>query len=128
MPTDPKVDAWFDDYDNPMKPAVQRVREIILDLDALEAVDLLSAGTCGFNSPTAPWRNAQDASASSHDRSREGGHRGAPPNPISLPSGSWYVTLRTPFPYVSRTVGSSPRAAISVMSALRSSTKIVCMA
>ena len=33
MPTDPNVDAWFDDYDNPMKPAVQRVREIILAAD-----------------------------------------------------------------------------------------------
>ena len=33
MPTDPSVDAWFDAYDNPMKPAVQRVREIILAAD-----------------------------------------------------------------------------------------------
>lgn len=33
MPTDPSVDAWFDDYDNPMKPAVQRVRRIILAAD-----------------------------------------------------------------------------------------------
>jgi hypothetical protein len=33
MPTNPSVDAWFDAYDNPMKPAVQRVREIILAAD-----------------------------------------------------------------------------------------------
>lgn len=33
MPTDPSVDAWFDSYDNPMRPAVQRVREIILAAD-----------------------------------------------------------------------------------------------
>ena len=24
------------------------------------------------------------------------GHRGAPPNPILFPSGSWYVAMRTP--------------------------------
>ena len=29
----PEVDAWFDRYDNPMKPAVQRTREILLDAD-----------------------------------------------------------------------------------------------
>jgi hypothetical protein len=33
MPANPDVDAWFDSYDNPMKPAVQRVREIILAAD-----------------------------------------------------------------------------------------------
>lgn len=33
MPPNPDVDAWFDAYDNPMKPAVQRVREIILETD-----------------------------------------------------------------------------------------------
>jgi hypothetical protein len=30
----PEVDAWFDAYENPMKPVVQRVREIVLDCDA----------------------------------------------------------------------------------------------
>jgi hypothetical protein len=29
----PEVDAWFDRYDNPIKPAVQRTREILLDAD-----------------------------------------------------------------------------------------------
>ena len=29
----PDVDAWFADYDNPMKPVVQRVRELILAAD-----------------------------------------------------------------------------------------------
>jgi hypothetical protein len=33
MPTHPSVDAWFESYDNPMKPAVQRVRQIILATD-----------------------------------------------------------------------------------------------
>lgn len=33
MPTNPAVDDWFDTYDNPMKAAVQRVREIILAAD-----------------------------------------------------------------------------------------------
>lgn len=27
------VDAWFDSYDNPMKPVVQRLREIVLEAD-----------------------------------------------------------------------------------------------
>ena len=29
----PEVDAWLERYDNPMKPAVQRAREILLDAD-----------------------------------------------------------------------------------------------
>jgi len=33
MPSNPEVDAWFAKYDSPMKPVVQRVREIILDAD-----------------------------------------------------------------------------------------------
>jgi hypothetical protein len=33
MPSSPEVDAWFAKYDSPMKPVVQRVREIILDAD-----------------------------------------------------------------------------------------------
>ena len=33
MGTDPTVDAWFDRYDNPMKPVVQRMREIVLEAD-----------------------------------------------------------------------------------------------
>ena len=33
MPTRPEVDAWFERYDNPMKPVVQRVREIVLAAD-----------------------------------------------------------------------------------------------
>lgn len=33
MPTNPAVDAWFETYDNPMKPAVQLVREVILGAD-----------------------------------------------------------------------------------------------
>lgn len=31
MSTNPEVDAWFDDYDHPMKEAMLRVREIILE-------------------------------------------------------------------------------------------------
>lgn len=30
MPTNPEVDAWFDDYEHPAKEAMLRVREIIL--------------------------------------------------------------------------------------------------
>jgi hypothetical protein len=33
MATDPAVDAWFERYDNPMKPVVQRMREIVLGAD-----------------------------------------------------------------------------------------------
>ena len=33
MPRSEEVDNWFRDYDNPMKPVVQRVRDIILDAD-----------------------------------------------------------------------------------------------
>lgn len=34
MNKNPEVDAWFEDYDNPQKEGVQRVREIILAADA----------------------------------------------------------------------------------------------
>jgi hypothetical protein len=30
----PDVDTWFERYDNPMKPVVQRIREIVLQADA----------------------------------------------------------------------------------------------
>ena len=30
MPSNPEVDAWFDDHDHPMREAMLRVREIIL--------------------------------------------------------------------------------------------------
>jgi hypothetical protein len=33
MSRQPEVDAWFAQYDNPMKDVVQRVREIVLDAD-----------------------------------------------------------------------------------------------
>lgn len=33
MPSNPEVDAWFAKYESPMKPVVQRVREIILGAD-----------------------------------------------------------------------------------------------
>lgn len=33
MNRNPKVDEWFDKYDNPQKDGVQRVREIILGTD-----------------------------------------------------------------------------------------------
>lgn len=33
MNTNPEVDAWFESYDNPMKPVVQAVREAILKAD-----------------------------------------------------------------------------------------------
>jgi len=33
MPRQPVVDAWFERYDNPMKPVVERIREIVLGAD-----------------------------------------------------------------------------------------------
>lgn len=33
MPRSPNVDAWFAKYENPMKPVVQRVRELVLAAD-----------------------------------------------------------------------------------------------
>jgi hypothetical protein len=30
----PEVEAWFDAYDNPMKPVVQRIREVVLASDS----------------------------------------------------------------------------------------------
>jgi hypothetical protein len=33
MPRHPEVDAWFERYDNPIKPVVQRMREIVLEAD-----------------------------------------------------------------------------------------------
>jgi len=33
MPTSPEVDAWMARYENPMKPVVQRIREIVLGAD-----------------------------------------------------------------------------------------------
>lgn len=35
MPTNPKVDAWFDEYEHPAKDAMLRVREIILSDDRM---------------------------------------------------------------------------------------------
>ena len=35
MNTNPEVDAWFADYDNPQKDAVLRVRELILSDDRM---------------------------------------------------------------------------------------------
>ena len=33
MPRQPEVEAWLERYDNPMKPVVLRIREIVLDAD-----------------------------------------------------------------------------------------------
>lgn len=33
MGSAPEVDAWFEAYDNPMKPVVMRLREIVLEAD-----------------------------------------------------------------------------------------------
>jgi hypothetical protein len=33
MATSPEVDAWFERYDNPMRPVVQRIREVMLAAD-----------------------------------------------------------------------------------------------
>jgi hypothetical protein len=46
----PEVDAWFERYDNPMKEAVQRTREIMLD------ADLRIAETIKWSTPTFTYR------------------------------------------------------------------------
>lgn len=33
MPTNPEVDAWFSEFDHPLKAEMQRVREIVLAAD-----------------------------------------------------------------------------------------------
>jgi hypothetical protein len=33
MPRRAEVDAWFERYDNPMKPVVERIRDIVLEAD-----------------------------------------------------------------------------------------------
>jgi hypothetical protein len=45
-----EVDAWFERYDNPMKEAVQRTREIMLD------ADLRIAETIKWSTPTFTYR------------------------------------------------------------------------
>lgn len=35
MARDPEVDAWFEDYDNPMKAVVQAVRSVLLEDERL---------------------------------------------------------------------------------------------
>lgn len=45
----PKVDAWFEKYDNPQKELVQRVREIILSVDGKIEEDIKwQAPTFGY--------------------------------------------------------------------------------
>src|ERR1043166_5543525 len=34
MPRSKEVDAWFEGYENPVKPVVERVRALVLDADA----------------------------------------------------------------------------------------------
>ena len=45
MPTTPEVDAWFESYDNPMKPVMQAVRSMILEDERI-------AETIKWKSPT----------------------------------------------------------------------------
>ena len=40
MTKNPKVDAWLGTYDNPMKPLVEAVREVILGADARIGEDI----------------------------------------------------------------------------------------
>ena len=46
----PEVDTWFDRYDNPMKGAVQRTREILL------AADPRVDGTIKWSTPTFTYK------------------------------------------------------------------------
>ena len=47
MHTNPDVDAWFDQLAHPLKPAMQRIREIILSADA-RMTELVQYGTVQF--------------------------------------------------------------------------------
>jgi hypothetical protein len=45
--TNPAVDAWFAELDHPLKPLMQRVREIILDADPRMS-EIVQYGTVQF--------------------------------------------------------------------------------
>lgn len=47
MRTNPDVDRWFADLDHPLKPAMQRVREISMDADP-RMTELIQYGTVQF--------------------------------------------------------------------------------
>ena len=47
MQTNPDVDAWFAQLEHPLRPAMQRVREIILSADA-RMTELVQYGTVQF--------------------------------------------------------------------------------
>lgn len=36
MPSNPEVDAWFEEYEHPLKPAMLRLRELILADERIE--------------------------------------------------------------------------------------------
>src|SRR5262249_22994154 len=123
----------------PLADGVSAHRQLATDLDlAGRGLRLrrprthpLSVAACGPAPGRAPIAPATSAGLAHTDAARAAAgvephsFRGAPPNPISLPSSSRYVALRTPFEYLSRSAGSSPREPISEMTASRSSTNTV---
>ena len=61
MNTSPDVDAWFADLDHPLKPAMQRVREVILAADP-RMTEVVQYGTVQFTyaSPMAGFVQVKD--------------------------------------------------------------------
>lgn len=59
-----EVDAWFDDYDNPMKPVVQRVREIIMADDRMSETIKWKAPTFVYEGNMASFNPRAKAHAS----------------------------------------------------------------
>jgi uncharacterized protein YdhG (YjbR/CyaY superfamily) len=77
MPRQPAVDTWFDRYDNPMRPVVQRVREIVLASD--ERIDECikwQAPTFTYRGNLASFypKSRQHASLMFHEGARIPGH------------------------------------------------------
>lgn len=72
-----EVDAWFERYDNPMKPVVQRMRSIILDADPrIEECIKWQAPTFTFRGNLASFypKSKQHASLMFHAGARIPGH------------------------------------------------------
>ncbi len=63
MPRSKDVDGWFERYQNPMKPVVQRIRAIVLGADSRIAECIK------WQAPTFTHRGNLASSAVSSDRS-----------------------------------------------------------
>jgi uncharacterized protein YdhG (YjbR/CyaY superfamily) len=72
----PKVDAWFEKYDNPMKEVVQAVREVILENPKMEVVIKWQAPTFTYKGNLASFfpKSKQHASLMFHIGAKIPGH------------------------------------------------------